>query len=97
MHMIEVFDPSGATEVLKLHAHRLDSFEGKKIGFVSNDEWQAHRTLPLVADAIKEKFSNAEIVPFSDFPVGNNEIEKDIVVKRAKELGVDAVVVGNAA
>ena len=97
MHTLEVFDPSGATEVLRLHAPRLDSLEGKKIGFISNDEWQAHRMLPLIADAIKEKFNNTEVIPFSEFPVGNSEIQLDKTVQRAKELGIDAAVIGNAA
>ena len=96
MHTLEVFDPSGATEVLRLHAPRLDSLEGKRIGFVSNDEWQAHRMLPLVADYIKDKFSNVEIIPYSEFPIGNMKIGNDETIERAKELGVDAIVVGNA-
>ena len=96
MHTLEVYDPSGATEVLKLHASRLDSLDGKKIGFVSNDEWQAHRMLPLVADYIEKEFNNVEIVPFSEFPIGNMRIGEDETIQRAKELEVDAIVVGNA-
>ena len=86
MHTLEVYDPSGATEVLKLHASRLDSLDGKKIGFVSNDEWQAHRMLPLVADYIEKEFNNVEIVPFSEFPIGNMRIGEDETIQRAKEL-----------
>ncbi len=96
MHTLEVFDPSGATEVLRLHASRLDSLNGKKIGFVSNDEWQAHRMLPLVADYFSEKFDDVEIVPYSEFPIGNMKIGNDETVQRIKESGVDAVVIGNA-
>jgi hypothetical protein len=96
MHTLEVFDPSGATEVLCLHAPRLDTLDGKKIGFVSNDEWQAHRALPLVADFIAKDFKNVEIVPYTEFPTGNLEIEKDKTIERAKELNVDAIVIGNA-
>ena len=96
MHTLEVFDPSGATEVLRLHAPRLDALEGKKIGFVSNDEWQAHRMLPMIADHMKKTFGNVEIVPYSEFPIGNMKIGSDETIRRAKELKVDAIVVGNA-
>ena len=96
MHTLEVFDPSGATEVLRLHAPRLESLEGKKIGFISNDEWQAHRMLPLIADRIQKKFSNVEILPYPEFPTGNMMIGNDETIQRLKELEIDAVVVGNA-
>jgi hypothetical protein len=96
MHTLDVFDPSGATEVLCLHAPRLDSLNGKRIGFVSNDEWQAHRTLPLIADFMAKNFKDVEIVPYSEFPTGNLEIEKDKTIQRAKDLKVDAIVIGNA-
>ena len=96
MHTLEVFDPSGATEVLRLHAPRLDSLEGKRIAFVSNDEWQAHRMLPLIADYLKNEFSNVEILPYSDFPIGNMNVGNDETIQKLKELEVDAVIVGNA-
>jgi hypothetical protein len=68
---MEVYDPSGSTEITQLHAPRLDSLDGKKIGLLSNDAWQAHRTLPLVGQMIKAEFPTAEIVPYEEFPMGN--------------------------
>jgi hypothetical protein len=94
---MEVYDPSGATEITALHAPRLDTLAGKKIGLLSNDSWQAHRTLPLVGDMIRAEYPSAEIVPYQEFPMGNAVIDAEATVARAKELGVDAVVVGNAA
>ena len=94
---MEVYDPSGSTEITQLHAPRLDSLDGKKIGLLSNDAWQAHRTLPLVGKMIKAEFPTAEIVPYEEFPMGNAVIDADATVARARELGVDAVIVGNAA
>ena len=52
MDALEVFDPSGAIEVTQLHAPRLDNLNGKTIGFISNDMWQAHRMLPLQSGAL---------------------------------------------
>ncbi len=48
MEVLEVFDPSGLTEVTELHAPRLETLEGKRIGLLSDDMWQAHRTFPLI-------------------------------------------------
>ena len=94
---MEVYDPSGSTEITELHAPRLETLNDKKIALLSNDSWQAHRTLPLVGEMIKADYPAAEIVPYEEFPIGNAVIDADATVVRAKELGVDAVVVGNAA
>ena len=47
MVKLEFFDPSGALEAAKAHAPRLTSLTGKRIGFVSNEQWQAYRMLPI--------------------------------------------------
>ena len=47
MAVIEFHDPSGAIEVTQPHAPRVGALAGKRIGFVSNEQWQAYRMLPL--------------------------------------------------
>jgi hypothetical protein len=37
---LEFFDPAGALEITTPHAPRLDQIAGKKIGFVTNEQWQ---------------------------------------------------------
>jgi hypothetical protein len=49
MVKLEFHDPSGVLEVTQPHAARLASLEGKRIGFVSNEQWQAYRMLPIDA------------------------------------------------
>ena len=49
MVSIEFYDPSGGIEVTQPHAARLESLSGKRIGFVTNEQWQAYRMLPLDA------------------------------------------------
>ena len=44
---LEFYDPSGCLEVTQSYAPRLPSLKGKRIGFLSGDQWQAHRTLPM--------------------------------------------------
>ena len=46
MVTLEFYDPSGTLEVTQQRAPRLASLEGRRIGFVSNEQWQAYRMLP---------------------------------------------------
>lgn len=96
MDALEVFDPSGATEVTQLHAPRLDSLDGKTIGFISNDMWQAHRMLPLLRDWIAEHHPDTTLIAESEFPMGNTLMDTEDAVEQLVSRGVDAVIIGNA-
>jgi len=54
MVTLEFHDPSGAIEVKQPFAPRITALEGKRIGFVSNDQWQAFRMLPLLKKLLEE-------------------------------------------
>ena len=41
MMRLEFHDPSGAIGATAPHAPRLASLDGKRIGFLSNEQWQA--------------------------------------------------------
>ena len=97
MTTLDIFAPTGATEILQLHAPRLKSLEGKTIGFISNDEWQAHRILPLVTELMQKQFDGLKTIPYTKFSIGNMNIDSDETVEHAKKLCVDAVIIGNAA
>lgn len=97
MTTLEVYNPCGATEILQLHAPRLNSLDGKTIGFVSNDAWQAHRILPLIAELMEHEFNGLKTIPYTEFPIGNLNIDSDQTIEQAKKRGVDAVVIGSAA
>ena len=45
MIKLEFHDPSGTVEKVRPFAQRLQFLDGKRIGFVSNDQWQAHLRL----------------------------------------------------
>jgi len=96
MHAIDVFDPSGATEVLNLHAPRLDTLAGKTVALVSDDMWQAHRMLPLVREKMQARFPDATFIPETEFPMGSRQMDTEEVVDMLVARGVDAVIVGNA-
>jgi hypothetical protein len=97
MVTLEFHDPSGALEVTQPHAPRLASLEGKRIGFVSNEQWQAFRTLPLLKQVFEQDFPGIEMLPIDAFPQGNAVIGNAEVAALVKQSGVDAVIIGNAA
>ena len=94
---IEFHDPSGALDISQPHAPRLDTIAGKKIGFVSNEQWQAFRTLPLLKELFEKDFPDVEILPIDAYPQGNALIGEEETARLVKNSGVDAVIIGNAA
>ena len=94
---LEFHDPAGALEVTQQHAARLDTLEGKRIGFVSNEQWQAYRMLPVLKSLIEADFRGVEVLPIDAFPQGNALIGTEETAKLVKKSRVDAVIVGNAA
>jgi hypothetical protein len=72
----EFHDPAGAVSVSRAHAPRIDSLAGKTIGFLTNEQWQAHRMLPLLKELIEADFPSARVLPIDAFPAGNAEIPR---------------------
>jgi len=97
MVTLEFHDPSGAIEVKQPHASRIASLEGKRIGFVSNEQWQAYRMLPRLKALLEADFPGIEVLPIDAFPQGNAVIGSEETAALVKASGVDAVIIGNAA
>ena len=97
MITLEFQDPSGRLEVRQPHAPRLDSLEGKRVGFVSNEQWQAYRMLPRLKMLLERDFAGIEVLPIDAFPQGNALIGTEETAALVKRSGVDAVIIGNAA
>src|SRR6266446_9723343 len=97
MVSLELHDPSGVIEVEQPHAPRLATLAGKRIGFVSNEQWQAYRMLPRLKALLEADFPGIEVLPIDAFPQGNAVIGSEETAALVKASGVDAVVIGNAA
>jgi hypothetical protein len=97
MVKLEFHDPSGAIEVTVPHAPRLASLEGKRIGFVSNEQWQAYRMLPMLKEMLEQDFRGITVLPIDAYPQGNALIGTEETAALVKKSRVDAVIVGNAA
>jgi hypothetical protein len=94
--ILEVYDPTGATEITEVHAPRLDTLEGKTIAELSNDTWQAHRVLPEIRRLLQERFPTAKFIPYTEFPMGNEGIDTEKAAELVARTGADAVIIGNA-
>jgi hypothetical protein len=94
---LEIYDPSGQLEITHKHAARLGSLEGKRIGILSNEQWQAHRTLPMLKAIMEADFPSIEVLPVDTFPQGEHAVGADSTIQQVKESGVDGVIIGNAA
>jgi len=94
---LEFHDPSGALEVRQPHAPRLPALAGTRVGFVSNEQWQAYRMLPLLKSLLETDFPGTEVLPVDAYPQGNALIGTEETAALVKKSGVDAVIVGNAA
>ncbi len=97
MVKLDFYDPSGSIEVTQPHAPRLGDLRGKRIGVVTNEQWQAYRTLPLLKQLFERDFPGTEVLPLDAFPQGNALIGEESTAKLVRKSGVDAVIVGNAA
>ena len=97
MVTLEFHEPTGRLEARQAHAPRLDFLEGKRIGFVSNEQWQAFRMLPLLKTLLERDFAGIEVLPINAFPQGNALIGNEETAAEVKRSGVDAVIIGNAA
>jgi len=97
MVTLEFHDPSGAIEVKQSHAPRIASLAGKRVGFVSNEQWQAYRMLPRLKALLEADFPGIEVLPIDAFPQGNAVIGSEETADLVKASGVDAVIIGNAA
>jgi len=97
MATLEFHDPSGVIAVKQAHAPRVPTLTGKRVGFVSNEQWQAYRMLPLLKKLLEADFPGIEVLPIDAFPQGNALIGSEETAALVKQSGVDAVVIGNAA
>ena len=97
MITLEFHDPSGVIDVKQPHAVRIGGLAGARIGFVSNEQWQAYRMLPKLKALLEADFAGIEVLPIDAFPQGNAVIGSEETAALVKQSAVDAVIIGNAA
>ena len=97
LELLEVYNPSGHSEVNKPHAPRLEDLHGKTICEISNAGWEAHRTFPLIRGLLQRQFPSVKIIPYTEV-VGSRRQCEDLayVAKMVKQKGCQAIIAGNA-
>jgi hypothetical protein len=93
---LEVYDPTGATEITNLFSARIDTLEGKTICELTNASWEARRTFPFIRELLQNQYPTAKIIPYTEFPQGTSAIDVKDIANMVKERGCDAVILGNA-
>jgi len=88
----EVFNPSGASEITKLFAKRLDTLEGKTICLIGAS-WGGDMSLPVTYELLKEQYPTANVIPYTEMP---SSTDLEGIQKALTEKGCDAVIQGNA-
>jgi hypothetical protein len=94
--MLEVYNPTGNTQLVQSHAPRLDTLAGKTICELSNGEWGAQRIFPAIREALQKRFPDVNIIPYTEFPVGTEKIDNEATTDMVVSRGCQAVITGNA-
>ncbi|MBI2907329.1 MAG: hypothetical protein HYX92_06725 [Chloroflexi bacterium] len=93
---LELLNPCGIVEAPLRHAKRLESLAGKTVCELSNATWEPDRTFAAIREALQSKVPDAKIIPFTEFPTGNNGIDIDEIADLLQKKGCEAVISGNA-
>jgi hypothetical protein len=93
---LNLYNPTGGTEVTQVHAPRLPNLNGKTICELSNGTWGDLRTFPLIRELLQRRFPDAKLIPFTEFPVGSEQIDKESTIDMVIKKGCQAVITGNA-
>lgn len=99
----KVVSPLGERRVTMMPmATRLDTLAGKTVCLVWNNAFKSDVTLPVIGDALKQRFPDATVVPYTALPVaplpephGVPTRNSDALQAALKSRRCDAVVTGN--
>jgi len=98
-----VVSPAGERTIkMMAMAPRLHDIGGKTICLVWNNAFKADVTLPVIGDALKERFPQARVVPYRALPVaplpeppGASQTESQALQAAYTAQGCNAVIAGN--
>ena len=98
---LEVFSPTGTTEVTSLRAPRLVNLSGKTICELSNwAHFREDETFPIIEELLREKYTGIKLISYNEFPSTlypevKGSIPKDLIADMLLEKGCEAVISGN--
>jgi hypothetical protein len=77
------------------YAPRLDTLDGKTIGLLSLDEWQAFRILPEIQKELQAKYPNTTFIPYTEFPMGLVNVGEPSTAQAIAQKGCQGVIIAN--
>jgi len=101
MSKYEVVSPLGEPVIKERRMGRyLDTFNGKTVCEIWNEEFRGEITLSLVREALKKQYPDVNIIPYTEFPGSTinrqttEEMKKTLEAMRVAilEKGCDAVI-----
>ena len=94
----EVVWPKSPLAVQPRHlAERLDTLEGKRVGFLWDFLFRGHELFPVREKDLKHRFSGIEIVGYDEFGNTHGGDEAEVIAalpNRLRDRRIDAVVSG---
>ena len=69
----------------------------RRVQFLGTGLWDDQRIFPFIRDLLHKRFPRAKFVPYSEFPVGSEQIDSEAAIDLLIRKGCDAVITGNAA
>lgn len=101
----KVVSPLGGTPDLEITplAPRLNTLDGKTVCQVWNGGFRGEVTFPLIAEMLKEKFTDIKVIPYTELPLSTVEVMKpssklaalEAIRAALVEKGCDALITGN--
>jgi len=98
---IEVLSPVSEVDINHDNARRFDTLNGKTICEVwATGHYSADRTFPIIRKILRKKYTDINIIPYTEFEIGKPEISQrwgplDKVADILKAKNCDAVLLGN--
>ena len=100
----EVVSPLGESviKVSKL-APRVRTLEGKTVCEISNYDFEADETFPMIREMLRERYPNIKVIPYNEMPrmivpeLASENMAETLKTLRValSEKGCDAVIAGN--
>ena len=91
---LTVHSPAGAFEISQPYADRLMDLSGKTICELSNGLWEDARIFGCIRGLLQKRFPDARIIPFTEFPIGTEQIDQESAVDLLLKKGCEAAIVG---
>lgn len=97
MHYEVVWPKSPLAVQARPLAERLDTLEGKRVGFLWDFLFRGHELFPVIEEELQRRFTRIEVVGYDDFGNTHGGDEAEVIAalpNRLRDRRIDAVVSG---